>query len=184
MRGGESQCGVHVAAVRGLRQPGDGVAQDACEMQRLRRVCEDRDVAAAGNLALRFIAGLCALGASELIGGVLSPGSASGVQVRAGSVLRRTEPLLPESLGRGLRDRALAMWGEHAPGRDHKMAIAGRDHMLAPVPSYATTDNMGWVRKRRAASAMTLSTPTRMVVGSAWATVAEAGRWADWFMAL
>ena len=91
-------------------------------------VREDRDVAAAGNLALRFIAGLCALGTSELVGGVLSLGSASGVQVRAGSVLRRTEPLLPESLGRGLRDRALAMWGDHAPGRDHNVAITGRDH--------------------------------------------------------
>ena len=88
-------------------------------------VREDRDVAAAGNLALRLIAGLCAVGSSELIGGVLSPGSASGMQVRAGSILRRTEPLLPESLGCGLRERALAMWREHAPGRDRNLADTG-----------------------------------------------------------
>ena len=91
--------GVYVAAVRGLRQPGDGIAQDACEMQRLRLCARDRDVAAAGEPGSEFIAGLCALGASELIGGVLSPGSASGVQVRAGSVLRRTELLLLKALG-------------------------------------------------------------------------------------
>ncbi len=33
----------------------------------------------------------------------------------AGYVLHRTEALLPESLGCGLRDRALAMWREHTP---------------------------------------------------------------------
>ena len=48
----------------------------------------DCDVAAAGSLVLKLVVGLCALGvlsASDQVGGVLSPGSINGANVRPGS---------------------------------------------------------------------------------------------------
>ena len=65
-------------------------------------VREDRDVAAAGNLVVKLAVGLYALGAfgaSEQVGGVVSPGSTNDADVRPGSVLRRTASVLLESLG-------------------------------------------------------------------------------------
>ena len=85
-------------------------------------------------MVLKLVVGLCALGvlsASDQVGGVLSPGSINGADVRPGSVLRRTASLVPESLGGALLARALAMWREHTPNGDHKRAITGRDHIVA-----------------------------------------------------
>ncbi len=79
---------------------------------------EDRDRAAAGNLVLVLLAGLCLAGAPAKSGGVPSPGGVAGAAVRGDSILVDgvSACSLPESLGRRLLSRALARWGEHAPG--------------------------------------------------------------------
>ena len=77
---------------------------------------EDRDRAAAGNLVLVLLAGLCVAGGAGKSGGVLPPGGVGGVSVRGDSILAEGAPELPESLGRWLLSRALARWGAHAPG--------------------------------------------------------------------
>ena len=77
---------------------------------------EDRDRAAAGNLVLVLLAGLCSAGALAKNGGVLSPGRVDRVVVREESILLGGLRERPESLGQALVAQALAKWGEHAPG--------------------------------------------------------------------
>ena len=77
---------------------------------------EDRDRAAAGNLVLVLLAGLCSAGALAKNGGVLSPGRVDRVVVREESILLGGLRERPESLGQALVAQALAKWGEHASG--------------------------------------------------------------------
>ena len=79
---------------------------------------EDRDRAAAGNLVLVLLAGLCLAGGVAKSGGVPSPGGIASVAVRGGSILAdgMLASVPPESLGQWLLGLALARWGEHAPG--------------------------------------------------------------------
>ncbi len=79
---------------------------------------EDRDGAAEENLVLVLLAGLCLAGGAAKSGGIASPGGVAGVAVRGDSILADGVPAsaLQESLGRWLLGRALARWGEHAPG--------------------------------------------------------------------
>ena len=62
---------------------------------------EDRDRAAAGNLVLVLLAGLCVAGGAGKSGGVLPPGGVGGVSVRGDLILPRERRSCRKALGDG-----------------------------------------------------------------------------------